>query len=924
MRFQKFCLAFFLLLGSAFAQTTVTATVVDPNGNPYANGTASAYTLTPSGSPFQTTTPVATTITGSFTMSLPANTYIFTICSLPTLLGFPGPTPNPSPTVGNIPATNPTPQQICFTSPPLAISGGSMDISTQLNAVALILGPPSGSGASINCQLSPVGSLAGASSSNSLRCDPNMGTDFAGNGFSQSWKYLGPVNGFFGLIGGTVDPGTQAKFKLNTNEVRMLAPLTAPTPYYWRIPGTRCTTGQGWQMTGETTDANGDKVDAYSCAIFLFNPTTSQDFTLSGAPANPVGGFARTYGDSTTNNFTCLLNVGNCGFTGSQLRLPGSGGNQTIAPDSTGAETSIVGSGGTFKFNFCAAANHFSFNRDCISGAMTSASVAGLDVHPTSSTTYGFDVYNGSGSFLGTGLSLAGTSLTAPNLIATTNVQGATGTIGKINNTVYVDGTTNTTIAAAVTALGSSDGTIVVPAGTYTSSANITIGSTTQQVMLLLRRGVVLNITQTGGGTAIFLGKYSTLQCEQGATINITASASLADVVANLTQDSTQEAAYVNGCLFQVASGATVSGAVIHFKRIYANSAIQNVVIVSPPHYGIWLDAGTGGGLGISNVSVYNSWITAGSALTGSVACAVSGSNGAGNITFLASQCEHSGLYDIYLDGLGGAGLGGVHHVAFLGTGVESVTGQTGAHIYIRDSHDVTFDTLIETGVSTNDMFQLSQSGAGLTYNIHLRNIASNETTGNLVNNTINSVTIPLTSAVQGRNSYDYGGFSFQDGTTILGNGLIIVGNKTFLASDFTLAANTSLQTVLSWSLPANQAVNASFHCSLNYSQATANVAMAFGIQGATVTPTNINANGTLYTSTTALTTGTLNGLNTTTAANIVSATPSATATVFKAELDGTVEEPSNASAPVINIMASQSNSGDLVTVKRGSYCTLF
>lgn len=145
------------------------------------------------------------------------------------------------------------------------------------------------------------------------------------------------------------------------------------------------------------------------------------------------------------------------------------------------------------------------------------------------------------------------------------------------------------------------------------------------------------------------------------------------------------------------------------------------------------------------------------------------------------------------------------------------------------------------------------------------------------------------------------------------------------VASDFTTAANTNLQTItgLSTTMPASKAVVAVFHCSLNWSQATATAAVAFGIQGATTAPTNLAANATSYTNTTAETTGTLTGLTTTTATNIVSVAPSAITTIWKAIIDGTLEAPSNASPTVLNFMVSTATSGDAVTVKRGSYCSV-
>lgn len=155
--------------------------------------------------------------------------------------------------------------------------------------------------------------------------------------------------------------------------------------------------------------------------------------------------------------------------------------------------------------------------------------------------------------------------------------------------------------------------------------------------------------------------------------------------------------------------------------------------------------------------------------------------------------------------------------------------------------------------------------------------------------------------------------------------GLIKAANTVRVATNFTTAANTNLQTItgLTWNLPA-VATSYSFHCALSYSQGTANAAVAFGIQAATNAPTNIFANGTQQITVgppATTVTGTLATLSTTTATAIVTGTPGATATNYVAELDGTIENP--ASVNVINIMTSTATAADAVTVLRGSYCSI-
>lgn len=151
--------------------------------------------------------------------------------------------------------------------------------------------------------------------------------------------------------------------------------------------------------------------------------------------------------------------------------------------------------------------------------------------------------------------------------------------------------------------------------------------------------------------------------------------------------------------------------------------------------------------------------------------------------------------------------------------------------------------------------------------------------------------------------------------------------NLFFVTSNFTTAANTNLQTItgLQFTHPSSNALNWNFHAVLVYSQATANAAVAFGIQAATNAPTNIFATGTQQITVgppATIVTGTLATLTTTTATAIVSGTPGATGTNYTVYLDGTLELA--ASANTINFMVSTATSGDAVTVLRGSYVNIW
>jgi hypothetical protein len=146
-----------------------------------------------------------------------------------------------------------------------------------------------------------------------------------------------------------------------------------------------------------------------------------------------------------------------------------------------------------------------------------------------------------------------------------------------------------------------------------------------------------------------------------------------------------------------------------------------------------------------------------------------------------------------------------------------------------------------------------------------------------------------------------------------------------YVTSDFTTAANTDLQNItgLSWTVPSSTAMNIPFSCHLAYSQASGTAAVAFGIQDVTVSPTNIFVTGMINTNTTASAWGNLSTLTTTSATSIVSAMPSATSTIRNADLNGFIQQPSNASTTAINIMVSTAISGDAVTVRQGSFCRI-
>ena len=163
------------------------------------------------------------------------------------------------------------------------------------------------------------------------------------------------------------------------------------------------------------------------------------------------------------------------------------------------------------------------------------------------------------------------------------------------------------------------------------------------------------------------------------------------------------------------------------------------------------------------------------------------------------------------------------------------------------------------------------------------------------------------------------------DAKNITTTEVISAGNKVFLNADFTDSTSGSLVPItgLGWTLPTSKAANYSFHCVLMYNQATAAVVDEFGVGVTGTAPTNLSAMSIVYTNATTSAAGNLQNLASTTPTLVVSFTPTVT-TVWEATLDGTIEQPSNATPGVFSIYAFTTTGTDNLIVKRGSYCSLF
>lgn len=134
-------------IGAGAQTTTVTAVVADANSNAYFPGTVSAFIVLNTGQPLPagaslSTGPIASTSGGNFSIVVfsPAS-YQFTFCGVPPSIG---------------PRGNVTPNQVCFSTQPIAIAGGSQTITSNLPSPIPALGPGGSGGiTSIGASIDP-------------------------------------------------------------------------------------------------------------------------------------------------------------------------------------------------------------------------------------------------------------------------------------------------------------------------------------------------------------------------------------------------------------------------------------------------------------------------------------------------------------------------------------------------------------------------------------------------------------------------------------------------------------------------------------------------------------------------------------------------------------------------------------------------
>lgn len=970
MILRVFKLAFLLLCSLAITSlaaaqfTTVSGTIIDPNGIPYANALVSAVLVTSASPTFTATAqpytpptqPAGTNTAGFFFMNLADNTAL-----------------SPAGTKWNfkvscaagciLPSGGKGPQ--AFTLPaPITISGASQNISANLNAVAPALGfvgAGSGSGSLTPIAVAGLNSVSG-------KTDGTTAAVFDGANFSDCTvgggilpvlcQYNGsvwadnawPMTPTVGTstIGGqaTLVPAVSAGEILATNDWLNLqgAGIFAPAPSLaFATSGGALSNGT---VTTQITisNANGESYPSLTSSITLSSCTGgTQCLVTVTAPALASG---QTYTVYDAEGGALKQQTPNC------------------VNITTNCVISSIAGGGSPPTKDASAVYPSAWTNDCSPSnpALSFIQLADLTWHSalginrTESVT-GYTnrgtlefcrpiIVNNTGSD-DTG-ALNGT-FNVFGQVNPTQAPGAgnvfgqqiefftpasfTGTQSTQTEGLYVEnfdlGTASHTMGGGEAAIGAIRGTAYVPAGTnvtfagptysavkgvsgFAQNLSTTVNCSPTVVCFAGVEGVTQQNAATGSTFPYFVGVMGSYN-KVAQDNNSRGFALYAKLPPNL-YSSASTAAYNNVGVF-VDNFTNCGGCWGGYFNGNAEDLTQSPVFVNGI---VWL-----GGLKNSSLSPINtlgSFVNTGSYGTGQL-----GTPSAPSITHVGTTGSTLWTYGLaYVDGNGNTGpistvtgdsggfatlsVSNYEHVCDNTSHNWQVSGTSKIAVY-RTVASGTPNTTGFIGFITNAAYVAPGQGINSTQgNNYALTAACLDDTG-LAGDTFPAPTVDTTGGVN---------------TTGIVKAATGTGNTVFVSSDFTSAANTTLQTITGLTLPLPKpAGNYAFHCSLTYSQATAATSMQFGIQSATIAPTQINAKARVDTSAAAVASGVLNGLVNKLATAIITFTPSAAVTIFGADIDGMIENPTAGSGNAVNIMVQTSNSSDLPTVKRGSYCSL-
>lgn len=309
-------------------------------------------------------------------------------------------------------------------------------------------------------------------------------------------------------------------------------------------------------------------------------------------------------------------------------------------------------------------------------------------------------------------------------------------TAPKLNNVLTVDGTTYANIAAALSALPTNGGVVVCPPGyRETISSQITLGSSSQNVLLVLSVDTILTCSISDGtssmfsihsGSGIIGNKTGQLSSRAGgAVISLSSTANVVNVIE--TADNPQSSITLSGFTIDNVNGGDCSNAFIYLLNLNDASILRDLKGAYFPNYGMLISSTTGGIKTVGPLVIDNCYFDGVNGTNAVPLCISSDGAGSNNGTVvLGGYWLNPGgsLACILLNGNGGTN-GELRDILIMGAYTQSGTNSSITGISITDAAGITVvggEFQVTTSATGQTGIYIAESASGNTHSITVEN----------------------------------------------------------------------------------------------------------------------------------------------------------------------------------------------------------
>lgn len=373
-------------------------------------------------------------------------------------------------------------------------------------------------------------------------------------------------------------------------------------------------------------------------------------------------------------------------------------------------------------------------------------------------------------------------------------------TAPELNNVLVVDGTTYANIAAALSALPTNGGVVVCPPGyRETISSQITLGSSSQNVLLVLSVDTILTCSISDGASSMFSihsgsgiigNKMGQLTSRAGgAVISLSSTANVVNVIK--TADNPEGSITLSGFTIDNANGGACSNAFIYLLNLNDASILRDLKGAYFPNYGMLISATTGGTKTVGPLVIDNCYFDGVNGTNAVPLGITSDGTGANNgITVLGGYWVNPGgsLPCILINGNGGTS-GALRDVVIIGAYTQAGTNSSVTGISITDAAGINIvggEFQVTASATGQTGIYIAESASGNTHSVTVENWRFSAGSSNKgIDNNITSETL-LTST----GNVPWYSYQGRSGTQVPTDS--VFGGDTIVQIGKYLSANTS------------------------------------------------------------------------------------------------------------------------------------